>query len=100
MATYLADVARCTAAFLSVAADVAPCCAECQSIYGLDAGAMEVAELTDDGGYSSLPCDTCGESDAGIRYSGHAFDHAGELHHLTLCADCLCYFGSGYIPPR
>lgn len=77
-------------------------CTECQTLWGMDAPALEAAldkgAVSDEGGFSWQQCDTCGCRYGGNRYDAHGFDKSGNIVHLSVCADCVCYLSNGDIP--
>lgn len=69
-------------------------CGECNPD-GLD----ENADLSvyDEGSFSWRACESCGSLLGGDRHAAHGFI-SGELVHLNVCADCLCYHANGDLP--
>lgn len=84
-----------------IATDVCSKCEECQSQFGLSeaelAKGIEDEEINDEGGFTWCACDCCHLLIGGMKYSAHAFQN-GELVHLEICEDCMCYLASGYEP--
>lgn len=61
-------------------------------------------EYLDEGSFSWSQCDSCGSTLGGNRYAAHGFvpDESdlptGEVVHLDICEDCLCFHANGDIP--
>lgn len=96
---YIEDVERCCRGLEHVNCGPASCCEVCRSDFDMDEDDPAWQELCDEGGFSWHQCDTCGSCYGGNRYSGHGFTvEGGELIHLSMCEDCLCYFANGDLP--
>ena len=61
----------------------------------------------DEGTFSRSPCDSCGSTLAGNRYSAHGVIAANmrdtqgedaEITHFDICEDCLFFHASGDLP--
>lgn len=76
-------------------------CEDCQSAFGLSSAELregaEDGSVFDEGGFSWQSCECCKSSLGGNRYAAHGFVD-GELCHLDVCEDCLCYLANGDLP--
>ena len=91
-----------------IATGLASCCGECCSAHGLDEGEMEEGcengTVIDEGGFSSIACDSCGSPLGGDRYAAHGFSGAQtegsekSIVHLDICVDCLMFHANGDEP--
>jgi len=57
----------------------------------------ECDETSGESEFSWSACDACGSRLGGSRYPAHGFLR-GELVHLSVCTDCLCYAANGDLP--
>ena len=77
-------------------------CPDCQRDFCMSPrgfySAVERGTLCDEGGFSWHPCEACGSSLGGNRYTAHAIDENGDLVHFSVCEDCLCYIANGDEP--
>ena len=91
-----------TKGLASLSTGLVPCCAECCQSFGLEEQAMkkrlETGEISDEGHFSWSSCDCCGSSLGGNRYAAHGFDKNGDIIHLDICEDCLCFLANGDLP--
>ena len=81
---------------------LASSCPDCLRAFGFTKKQAEELEESrgwdDEGVFSWSPCESCGSSLGGTRYSAHAFDKGGRLYHLEICCDCLLYHANGDEP--
>ena len=57
-------------------------------------------ECADEGGFSWVACDCCGNRLGGNRYPAHGRDAGGRMVHLDICQDCVQYIANGELPPE
>jgi len=109
MSTYTEAVERCLDGIEHVSPGIGSDCPVCQRDYGYDDNARFAADIEsgtvcDEGGFSWSQCDACGSQLGGNRYDAHGLildahnKPAGELVHLGICVDCLCYLANGDEP--
>lgn len=78
-------------------------CVVCNSIW-VHSGPAPEEQPSDEGGFSWSPCDTCGATPGGLRYTAHYFKGGPPGRgrrigrHLEICADCLCFIANGDHP--
>lgn len=105
MSEYTEAVERGLLGLDFVSVGLAAYCQECRRAYGIgDEGqqdfqdSIDTGETIDEGGFSWQSCGCCGSHLGGNRYAAHGFNSAGELVHLEVCEDCLCYIANGDEP--
>jgi hypothetical protein len=100
MSAFQRAVAEHKRGLCHISGGVCAACRECQTLYGMDAptlaNALDSGALADEP-HIGLRCDTCGLTCQQELYDGHAVD-GGEIVHLSMCGDCLCWFANGQHP--
>ena len=92
---FLTSYRKCCEGLQAISVSVIGQCETCQKEWG--ATPAELSEACDEGHFSKSPCETCGATLAGMRYSAHAL-HDSELIHLSACEDCALYIANGQLP--
>jgi hypothetical protein len=89
----------------NVSPGVTSFCETCQRDLGLSEKEIEeqweAGGLDDEGGFSWSPCESCGSTLGGNRYSAHGWmklKGKDTLVHLEICEDCLTYLANGDLP--
>ena len=85
-----------------ISAGLCGTCPNCQRDYGMAPRAFYTTvrngDVYDEGGFSWQPCEACGSSLGGNRYTAHGFDQEDNLIHFSVCEDCLLYIANNDEP--
>ena len=60
--------------------------------------AISDGTISDEGGLSWRPCETCGSTLGGNRFAAHGLTDKGDIIHYDICVDCLMYLANGDLP--
>ncbi len=94
----------------AVSTGACPGCKVCQEAFNYCCersfqAAYDAGDICNKGNFGKLPCDCCGSSLGGDRYSGHYIlpDDKGRIvgqpiEHMSICTDCLIYLANGDEP--